>query len=61
MVITARYIDAHSPGPAAGGTWAEAETIAWLAVLTIAVFVVGGMLHGLVQHPVSHPGTAARA
>ncbi|MEU9031453.1 hypothetical protein AB0D46_28845 [Streptomyces sp. NPDC048383] len=50
VVITTRYIEAHSPGPVADGTWAEAETIAWLTVLTIAAFVVAGMLHGLVQH-----------
>ncbi|OEJ22503.1 hypothetical protein [Streptomyces subrutilus] len=50
VVITIRYIEAHSPGPAADGTWAEADTIAWLSVLTIAVFVVVGVLHGLVQH-----------
>ncbi|MEU9418379.1 hypothetical protein [Streptomyces sp. NPDC048272] len=50
VVITTGYIEAHSPGPAADGTWAEAETIAWLAVLTIAAFVVAGMLHGHVQH-----------
>ncbi|GAA1548135.1 hypothetical protein GCM10009730_66590 [Streptomyces albidochromogenes] len=24
--------------------------IAWLSVLTIAAYVVGGVLHGLVQH-----------
>ncbi|MFD3779961.1 hypothetical protein [Streptomyces sp. NPDC058612] len=50
VVITARYIEAHSPGPAADGTWAEADMIAWLSVLTIAAFVVTGFLHGLVQH-----------
>lgn len=50
VVITARYIEAHSPGPAADGTWAEANTIAWLLILTTTAFVVGGVLHGLVQH-----------
>nr|WSX54157.1 hypothetical protein OG409_37755 [Streptomyces sp. NBC_00974] len=48
VVITTRYIEAHSPGPAADGT--EADTIAWLSVLTIAAFVVVGVLHGLVQY-----------
>ncbi|MFF3277428.1 hypothetical protein ACFYWU_41900 [Streptomyces chrestomyceticus] len=32
------------------GSWAEADTIAWLCVLTLAAFVVVGALHGLVQH-----------
>lgn len=49
VVVTGRYVEAHSE-PAADGTWAEAGTIAWLSVLTIAAFVVGGLLHGLVQH-----------
>ncbi|MFD3775135.1 hypothetical protein [Streptomyces sp. NPDC058612] len=50
VFITSANIEAHSPGPAADGTWAEADTIAWCAVLTIAAFVIGGMLHGLVQY-----------
>ncbi|MFE9374735.1 hypothetical protein ACFYM2_33885 [Streptomyces sp. NPDC006711] len=49
VVITTRYIEAHSE-PAADGTWAEADMVAWLAVLTIAAFVVIGTLHGLLQH-----------
>ncbi len=49
VVITTRYVEAHSE-PAADGTWAETGMIAWLSVLTIAAFVVGGVLHGLVQH-----------
>ncbi|MET8768435.1 hypothetical protein [Streptomyces sp. NPDC004658] len=49
LAVTTRYIEAHSE-PAADGTWAEAGMVAWLSVLTIAAFVVGGVLHGLVQH-----------
>lgn len=49
VLLTIRYVEARS-APAADGTWAEADLIAWLAVLTIAAFVVAGMLHGLVQH-----------
>ncbi|MEU7154639.1 hypothetical protein AB0B15_42540 [Streptomyces sp. NPDC045456] len=41
--------DARSD-PAAGGTWAEADTVAWLSVLAIAAFVAIGALHGLLQH-----------
>src|SRR4051794_16046597 len=49
VLIATKYIEARSE-PAADGTWAEADTVAWLAVLTIAAFVVIGALHGLVQH-----------
>ncbi|MFK8845182.1 hypothetical protein [Streptomyces sp. Ac-502] len=49
MVIATGYIEARSE-PAADGTWAEADTVAWLSVLTIVAFVVIGALHGLVQH-----------
>ncbi|MFK8851383.1 hypothetical protein [Streptomyces sp. Ac-502] len=49
VLLTTQYIEAHAE-PAADGTWAEADAIAWLCVLTIAAFVVIGALHGLVQH-----------
>ncbi|MFF3275979.1 hypothetical protein ACFYWU_34330 [Streptomyces chrestomyceticus] len=49
VLIATTYIEAHAE-PAADGTWAEADAIAWLCVLTIASFVVIGALHGLVQH-----------
>lgn len=49
VLIATKCVKAHAE-PAADGTWAEADTIAWLCVLTIAAFVVIGALHGLVQH-----------
>ncbi|WP_206506669.1 hypothetical protein [Streptomyces chrestomyceticus] len=49
MVIATGYIEARSE-PAADGIWAEADTIAWLSVLTVVAFVATGALHGLFQH-----------
>ncbi|MFH8411174.1 hypothetical protein ACH4FX_41355 [Streptomyces sp. NPDC018019] len=48
-VITIEYIEARSE-PLADGTWAEADTIAWLSILTIVACVAIGALHGLLQH-----------
>ncbi|MFE9123724.1 hypothetical protein [Streptomyces sp. NPDC007172] len=49
VVITTWYVEARSE-PAADGTRAEADMVAWLSILTIAAFVVIGALHGLLQH-----------
>ncbi|MEV8606157.1 hypothetical protein AB0465_40555 [Streptomyces griseoviridis] len=48
VLIVSRYIGAHSE-PEADGSWAQADAVAWLMVLTVVAFVVGGGLHGLVQ------------
>ncbi|WP_432112720.1 hypothetical protein [Streptomyces sp. S1] len=49
VLAVGKYIEAHS-APAADGTWAEAPALGRLSVLSMAAFVVIGMLHGLVQH-----------
>ncbi|MFF5639651.1 hypothetical protein [Streptomyces sp. NPDC012825] len=49
VLLAVRCVEAHS-APAADGTWAEARMIGWLFVLGIGLFVVVGMLHGLIQH-----------
>ncbi|MFE9539749.1 hypothetical protein [Streptomyces sp. NPDC006691] len=49
VVITTWYVEARSE-PAADGTRAEADMVAWLSILTIAAVVVIGALHGLLQH-----------
>ncbi|MFD3567397.1 hypothetical protein [Streptomyces sp. NPDC058667] len=49
VLVVGRYFETHSV-PAADGTWAEAPVIGWLSVLSMAAFVVIGMLHGLLQH-----------
>ncbi|MFF5639640.1 hypothetical protein [Streptomyces sp. NPDC012825] len=48
VLVVGRYVEAHS-APAADGTWAEASVIGWLSVLSVAIFVVIGMLHGFLQ------------
>ncbi|MFJ4343316.1 hypothetical protein [Streptomyces sp. NPDC088915] len=49
VLVVGRYIETHS-APAVDGTWAEASVIGWLSVLSVAVFVVIGLLHGFLQH-----------
>ncbi|MFF8513217.1 hypothetical protein ACF064_34695 [Streptomyces sp. NPDC015492] len=49
VLVVGKYFEAYS-APAADGTWAEAPVPGWLSVLSMAAFVVVGMLHGLLQH-----------